>query len=101
VGLDERVEVQLPGERHQAGGGSVVEIAKQEQNGVRAEQLQLGDLVRVAEEAFGEERQRRPRPRGRQVLGRTAEALVDQHRDRRCARSLEVTRQPGRVRVRP
>ena len=93
VGFDERIEAELASGGHQTCRLLVVEVAQEQEDGVRAAPFQLGQLVRLAEEALREERQRRCGARCPQVVDRAREALVDEHGDRCGACALELAGQ--------
>ena len=65
----------------------VVEVAQEQQRGVRAGLLRGAEVVGRREEALREERGVGRCARGREVVPGAVEALVDEHGDRRRARS--------------
>ena len=66
----------------------VVEVAQDEEHGVRARFAQLAQVLLGREEALAEQRHVRHRACCAQIVERAGEALVDEDRDRRraCAR---------------
>ena len=101
VRLDERLEPELARVREQGGRALVVDVAQDHERGVRARDLELQQLELLGEEALGEQRRSRRRPRGLEIVDRAAEALVDEDRDRSRAGVGELSREPGGIGVRP
>ena len=101
VGLDERVEPELPRPLLEPRRVCVVEVAEQEQDAVGAGFRERGEVVLGAEEALAEEWQTRRRPRRTQVVEGAAEALVDEDRDRGRSRPGERGRESGGIGSRP
>ena len=101
VRLDEQVEAELlsPGE-HQA-RLLVAQVAEQEQRCVGPGDAGLEEVALVVEEALGEQRNRRCRPRGGEIVETASEALVHQDRDGRRPALLERRRERGGVGIGP
>ena len=78
----------------------VVEIAKEEQGGVRACVARGTQVVVCREEPLGEQRHGRGGARRPQVVPRSPEALVDEDGDRRCSGTLVGRGERCRVGVR-
>ena len=101
VRLDERVHPELARVGLQPPRLVVVEVAEQQEDGVGAGSPELRQLVLRREEALGEQRQRGRGTRGAKIGDRAAEALVDEHRDGRCAGRLEAAASTRGIGVRP
>ena len=71
--LDEGLEAELARVRQQRRGAKVVDVAQQEQHCVGARDLRLQQVELLGEEALGEERRRRRRARGLEIVERAAE----------------------------
>ena len=97
VRLDERVEPELSRVGVQRGRTLVVEVAQEQEHGVRAGELRLEQLQLLGEEALREQRHVRRGPRRLHVRERAAEALVDEDRDCGRARALERNGELDRV----
>ena len=89
VGLDEDVHAEIPRTGLQAAPRLVVEVAKQQEDGVRAGCAKLDELVLGREEALREQRQAGRGPRSSEIVDAAAEALVDEHRHCRGTLALE------------
>jgi hypothetical protein len=101
VRFDQRLEPELACVGHQRGGALVVDVAQQDQGGVRSGDLRLQQLELLGEEALRQQRHRRRAAGGLQVVDRTAEAIVDEDRDRRCAGVRELGGEACGIGVRP
>jgi hypothetical protein len=99
VRLDERVELELAGGRHQLLHPRVVEIAQQQQHRIGAEVSQLLQLGALGEKPLCEQGHAAGRARGSEISGAPSEALIDQDRDGRRARALERRSQRCGIRV--
>ena len=97
VGFDERVEAERRGRLQERAYRRVVEVAQQEERRIGACFARRAQMLLRREEPFREERERRGRPRGAQVVPRAAEALVDE--DRRRGRAGPLVRGSERSRV--
>ena len=100
VCLDERVEAEPRGDLHQVRDLGVVEIAQQQQRRVGARVPRGLEMLVGREEPLGEERGGRRGACRSQVVPRAAEALVDEHRDRRRSGGGVGGGDQGRVGVR-
>src|SRR5439155_4215830 len=99
VGLDKGIETEAGGDGRQPRGFVVVEVAQQQQDRVRAASFELDQLVGLAEEPFRQERQRRGRTCGPQIVERARESLVHEDGDGRGACALELAGQSSGLRV--
>ena len=99
VGLHQRVEAEPRCLIHERRRGGVVEVAKQQEDGVRSGALRRAQVVRRGEEALCEKRRVRRRARCAKVVPRPGEALVHEHGDRGGAGCGVRGRDPGRIRV--
>ena len=100
VRLHERLDSELVRIGHQGGGTLVVQVAKEDEHRVRSCDLRLQEIQLLGEKALREERRRRRRARGSQVVERAAEPLVHEDRDGCSAGFLELRGQVGRDRHR-
>ena len=101
VRLDERIHAEIASTGLQTARGLVVEVAKQQEDGVRAGCAELDELVLRREEPLGEQRQAGGGSCSSEVVDAAAEALVDEHRHGRGAFPLEGRRQAGGIGVGP
>ena len=99
VGFDERVQPEPSSLGEQRPCTRVVDVAEQDQRGVGARRLQLGEVGLLGEEALAQQRELRRCARGAEVVERAAEAVVDEHREGGCAVVGELRREQRRVGV--
>ena len=101
VGLDERVQAEVGGNADESAPSLVVQVAKDEQDGVGAGLAGDAQILFGREEPFGEQGQTRRRPSGTEVVPGAVEAGVDQDRDRGGSRSLVRSRELRGIRASP
>ena len=99
VRLHERLEAELGGEGEQTPHRRVVEVAKQQKCGIGARFARSAQILVRREEPLCQERQRRRRTRGTQVVPGAAEALVDEYRHGGRAGSLVCRGDRSRIRI--
>ena len=97
VGFDERVQPEPSSLGEQRPCARVVHVAEQDQRGVGAGCLQLGEVGLLREEALAEQRELRRCARGAEVVERAAEAVVDEHREGGRSVVGELRREQRRV----
>src|SRR5207248_5219429 len=88
VGLHERVESELVRSAHEPGRRRVVEVAEDEECGIRSRLPQLAQVLLRREETLREQRQVGRRPRRAQVVERARERGVHEDRNGPCASGL-------------
>ena len=89
VRLDQRIEAELGRCGEQPAHALVVEVAQEQQHGVRAEPPQLLELRALGEEALGEQGQVSGGSRRKEIRRRSPEAFVYQDGDRGRFLALE------------
>ena len=101
VRLHERVHPQVLRASLQTAYRRVVEIAKQQQDGICARRAERDQVVLRREEPLGEQGHAGSHTRRSQVGDAAAEALVHEHRDGSRAGALERRRQLPGIRIEP